>query len=76
MSDRFASVVVDVRKLRDYCLSEEHSRGKHKARVFRARLGLTAENAYLLQQKLINAAREHERDLRPGDRDEFGQRYI
>ena len=27
-------VVVDITRLRDYCLSETHSVGKHKARVF------------------------------------------
>jgi hypothetical protein len=31
--------VVDIRKLRDYCLSAKHRRGRHKARVFEAALG-------------------------------------
>ncbi len=37
--------VVDLAKLRDYCLSEVHPRGKHKARVFRVALGLTTQDA-------------------------------
>lgn len=28
--------VVDVRKLRNYCLNAEHPRGQHKARVFKS----------------------------------------
>ena len=31
--------VVDVRKVRDYCLSAEHPRGQHKARVFKRAWG-------------------------------------
>ena len=41
--------VVDIEKLRDYCLSTEHPRGRHKARVFATTLGLTADNAELLR---------------------------
>jgi hypothetical protein len=46
----FGSVVVDIAKLRDYCLSEAHPRGRHKARSFRARLGLTGADADWLRQ--------------------------
>jgi hypothetical protein len=35
MSGIFAAATVDVAKLRDYCLSDAHLRGRHKARVFR-----------------------------------------
>jgi len=34
--------VVDLEKLRNYCLSLSHPRGRHKARVFEAVLGLTS----------------------------------
>ena len=34
--------VVDVWKLRDYCLSADHDYGKHKARLFAAALGIRA----------------------------------
>jgi len=37
--------IVEIEKLRDYCLSETHPRGKHKARVFAATLGITSEHA-------------------------------
>jgi hypothetical protein len=41
--------VVDIRKLRDYCLNPEHPRGRHEARMLAARLGLTAIDADELQ---------------------------
>ena len=40
--------VVDPAKLRDYCLNPKHPRGRHKARVFAASLGMTADGAYRL----------------------------
>ena len=66
--------VVDLAKLRDYCLSAEHLRGKHKARVFAAALGLTADNAEDLRAALIAAARTE--DATATDEDEYGQRYV
>ena len=66
--------VVDIRKLRDYCLSTEHRRGQHKASVFAAVLGLTAQDAQALRQALLTAIRTHE--AIPTERDEYGQRYV
>jgi hypothetical protein len=37
--------IVEIVKLRDYCLSPTHPRGRHKARVFAAVLGLTDKDA-------------------------------
>jgi hypothetical protein len=71
---RFESVVVDILKLRDYCLSQTHPRGKHKARVFRAALGLTAAGAELLRDALLNAVRDNSDDLRGTASDEYGER--
>src|SRR5574337_6739 len=65
--------VVDLVKLRDYCLSETHPRGKHKARVFRAALGLTTQDAEELRQALLDAARYGE--ATKGEADKRGQRY-
>ena len=50
------SAVVDVEKLRDYCLNPSHPRGRHKARVFLATLGLTADHAEELRDSLLAAA--------------------
>lgn len=37
------NAVVDIRKLRDYCLNPEHDDGKHKARLFSSVLGMTRQ---------------------------------
>ncbi len=76
MAQRFSGIVVEIAKLRDYCLSDTHPRGRHKARVFRSRLGLTAADAELLRRTLLDAARNRQGDLQPTDADEFGQRYV
>lgn len=65
--------VVDIRKLRDYCLNSMHDEGKHKARLFKSALGMTTENAEELREILLDAVKTH--DARLGRRDEFGQRY-
>jgi hypothetical protein len=67
---------VDLAKLRDYCLNVSHPRGRHKARVFRSRLGLTTKDAELLRQALLNAAHHPQRELRPTEADSFGQRFV
>jgi hypothetical protein len=73
---RFGDIVVEVAKLRDYCLSEQHPRGRHKARIFRSRLGLTAGDADMLRGALLDAARARQDDLRATDSDDYGQRYV
>ena len=65
--------VVDIIKIRDYCLNPEHRRGQYKARVFAAALGLTSEHAELLRQELLSAARTHQ--ATPTEQDNYGQRY-
>ena len=76
MAQSFINIVVDIAKLRDYCLSEGHPRGRHKARVFRSRLGLTAHDAHSPRQALLDAARKGQLNLLPANADEFGQRYV
>ncbi len=72
----FASIVVDGTKLRDYCLSDLHPRGRHKARVFRSRLGLTAGDTELLRHALLNAANTSPHDLKAAGVDAYGQRFV
>ena len=67
------NAVVDIRKLRDYCLNPEHDDGKHKARLFATTLGMTAADADALRQILLEAVINHE--AKPGRIDDFGQRY-
>ena len=67
------NAVVDIRKLRDYCLNPNHDDGKHKARLFLATLGMTANDAEELRRILLEIVKTHE--AKPGRTDEFGQRY-
>jgi hypothetical protein len=67
------NAVVDIRKLRDYCLNSQHDDGKHKARLFSSILGMTAHDAEELRQILLEIVTTHEARL--GRQDEFGQRY-
>ncbi len=65
--------VVEIAKLRDYCLDSNHFRGRHKARVFASALGLAAANAVELRDDLLEAVVT--RDAVPGENDRYGQRY-
>jgi hypothetical protein len=52
---RAEHALVDLGKLRDYCLSPIHPRGRHKARVFRAALGLNPSDAAWLRTAILAA---------------------
>ena len=67
------NAVVDIRKLRDYCLNPDHDDGKHKARLFLSILGMTSDDAEVLRQVLLEVVKTQEAKL--GQKDEFGQRY-
>ena len=64
---------INMIKLRGYSLSPTHPEGKHKARVFRAALGIGLEQAEWLRDQLLKIARES--DCHRGQRDEHGQRH-
>jgi hypothetical protein len=64
---------VDIRKITEYLLDPLHHRGRHKARVFRAALGIGREDAEWLREWLPSAA--HNEEARYKYRDEFGERY-
>jgi hypothetical protein len=66
--------IVDVVKLRDYCLSAQHSYGRNKARVFRSSLGFDASRADELRQILLDVAAKEEAEAKKLD--EHGQRYV
>lgn len=71
---RGKDAIVEIEKIRDYCLSEEHLRGRHKERVFAATLGLTARESEKLRSALLQVAIAN--DAIPGITDEYGARYI
>jgi hypothetical protein len=66
--------VVEIDKLREYCLSRVHPRGRHKARVFEERLVISAEHAERLQGALLEAAYNNE--VIEGISDAYGRRYM
>ena len=67
------NAIVEISKLRDYCLDPHHPRGRHKARVFLSALGLGEADAEFLRANLLEAARGG--DAKPGEVDQFGARY-
>ena len=66
--------VVDVDKLRDYCLNPSHPRGRHKARVFASVLRIMQSDADWLRVRLLDAALQE--DVTEGEADEYGRRYV
>ena len=67
------NAIIDIRKLRDYCLNAEHDDGKHKARLFSSILGMKSDNAEELRQILLEIVKTHQAQV--GRQDQFGQRY-
>jgi len=65
--------IIDITKLTDYCLSQKHVRGRHKARVFFGALGFTAAHAEALREQLLKALPSAEA-LCAGE-DDDGSRY-
>lgn len=65
--------IVDIRKLREYCLNSQHPRGRHKARVF-ASVGIREADAEELGTALLAAASNAEARL--GAANPHGQRYV
>ncbi len=60
-------------KLERYCLNPEHPKGKHKARLFQKRLGITLANKHILENALRKAAIEEEAELYKID--QYGTHY-
>jgi hypothetical protein len=65
--------VVDVRKLRDYCLNVDHPRGQHKARVFKSALGWIVDGAEDVRRRLLEAVLQTDASFLGAD--DYGQRY-
>jgi len=49
------NAVIDIEKLRGYCLSSTHPKGKHKARLFVEKLGMDQDDAEILRQAIQKA---------------------
>ncbi len=66
--------VVEIEKLRHYSLNPNHPVGKHKARVFRAALGITRRDADWLRERALEIALRD--DATPGAASVFGDKYV
>jgi hypothetical protein len=64
----------DLIKLTEYCLSKEHPIGKHKAIVFEAKLGVSAEDAQEFRKFILKGILNNEANF--NFEDEFGKRYF
>jgi hypothetical protein len=62
------------RSLRFFLLNVAHPEGRHKARVFRAVLGIGPAESHLLQDRLLPAALDQE--AAAGEVDQFDHRYV
>lgn len=65
--------IVDIRKLRDYCLNPQNEEGKHKAHQFYVKIGMRVDNAEELRDALLQAVLTNDAEL--GKNDVYGQRY-
>ena len=65
---------IPVEKFTEYLLNPEHPTGRHKARVFKAALGLTVEDAEFLRHAAHSAAIT--RDAVRQQPTEYGERYV
>jgi hypothetical protein len=65
--------LIPMEKLTDYCLNLDHARGKDKARVFAAVLGITRDSAHVLADLVRQAARDG--DITKEARTVWGQYY-
>jgi hypothetical protein len=68
-----SSAVIEIEKLRDYCLNLDHARGKHKARVLRAALGITEDDSELFRRKILEGVGNGH--CEEGESDDYGTRY-
>ncbi len=65
--------IIEVEKLRDYCLSPRHPTGKNKARVFQSALGMNISDAEILKNQIMIQIAQNE--VVDGIKDKYGKRY-
>lgn len=68
------NAIIELSKLTDYCLNSEHPRGRHKARVFKAQLGITADNVEFLRTAILEGVQTSPAEELESDR--FGRRFV
>jgi hypothetical protein len=68
------NAVIEIEKLRNYCLNPNHPKGKHKARVFRDKLGFTDKDAERLRRLIFEAILTTEATEQ--NRTSYGRRFV
>jgi hypothetical protein len=66
--------IVDVEKLRNYCLNPAYPRGRHKARVFASTVRVFQADAEWLKAESLDATLQG--GVKEADADEHPQRYV
>jgi len=69
----YKNAIIDKEKLTEYCLNEDHPIGKHKARVFKSVLGITAANFELLIQIIFEGIQTYQAIKK--ETDQYGTRF-
>ena len=69
----YEQAIIDIKKLRDYCLSSSHPTGKDKARVFHSALGMNISEAEVLKSQILFQIAQNE--VVDGIMDKYGKRY-
>jgi hypothetical protein len=69
----YQQATIDLQKLRNYVLNENHPVGKYKAKVFKAVLFITSEDAELLRTKILEKLSLSEAMEKSSDN--YGKRY-
>ncbi len=70
----FQNAVVEIAKLRDFSLNPNHPVGQHKARVFKAALGITHKDAEWLRERALEISLSD--NANPGVASVFGDKYV
>ena len=70
----FEKAIIDIEKLRDYCLSFEHPVGKHKALMFKKKLNFSFADSYKLKDEIADAVSKNE--AHETFSDEYGKRFF
>ena len=65
--------IIQLEKIKDYCLNPEHPVGKHKAIVFKRKLGITSADSIELMNLLIDTVKNN--DAIESFSDKFGKRF-
>jgi hypothetical protein len=66
--------IVEIEKLSDYSLNPNHPIGQHKARVFKAALGITRNDAEWLRERALEIALTE--DAQRSAASVFGDKYV